>query len=1196
MIRIRKLVSAILILSLVLGLNMGLTLTANADSCGGFAEKDVYTPGEEEVIRDPVLHWAVRSALNQIEDRPVLTAAVVGKITGVSFEACAHPEEFADWTQPFWIEDLEGLQYAKRLSMVDICYISGAGRRIKSLEPLAELSELRTLWLKQDGINDISPLSNLSKMDHLEISGNEISDISPVAGMRKLTHLIVEHNSLNNVDAVEYLSGLEYLNIANNNISGLPDMSNLTNLAYLDASGNNLTNADVARIGKCRNLTELNLNNNAAITDVRPLAGLINLDETALTLPVSKGVKDDLTAAINVNKLIDQFNISKMSEADIEYVEEALAAYSELSDEQKSYFDPNRISAIENNLALVRNGSAPVYYEEYDEGGGTRPVWDRITVKAVDNNGNPVAGVNFVKKSVGVSSPYTTNARGIVTIPHSSWDMAWDLSVYLDPAETRYVARPDKYEYEVNGDGRTYIVNGEWATGLEELVFVLTPEDEYVDRSALEDAIGDSDRVEESFRYTEESYEVYETALKNAKDVYDAGAASQSEIDAAAEALNAAIDGLARNDKLTAVKIKVIDENGNAFARPFQVQVKSSDESVIRSYNDFTDVETGAVIFPAKDNWPENFTLNFRTCWREPYTFTCESVPCTIGVNDGKRYFKTVNGKAVGSDYEITVTAVADLSNTGAVRTALSDYLHKVIESADSYDENRYTVKSFAALEAAVNAGREIAEEIDSYRDTIGDTYDASAEIGMQTECNAAAAAVRKAEAELALKANTVALTKLAALNYTETMYTRASWAEYAAALEDARSILADDDASQAEVDDAAAVLKAAQSSLVMLANKTELKTQLDKAEAIDTEDYISGIQELEAAIAEGRSVYNDPDAVQAEVDKAAESIRTAIEGLKKPQPPVDYECLEGLFRAMVIDESGKPVSGVTFIETVNGTTVEGAVYKSDSDGVVRVNINGDNRNKTTVIKVSDPDYSCDDEHSYIITGINQWICSISTIDGMPYEPGKFYLTYTVKPSQGGTGDPDKPGGEDPDNPDPDDPDKPGVDKSLLKEQIDITISLSTRRSDYTAASWTRMQEALTYAKSVYSDSKATQKTADLAAAALKEAREKLVRTGKPAVQKTRIRSLKGGKKRFTVRAVKCKASKATGYQARYSLKKSMKKARTVRIGTSTKTTTKTIRKLKSGRRYYVQVRTYRKYNGRTYYSKWSAKKSVKVK
>ena len=95
------------------------------------------------------------------------------------------------------------------------------------------------------------------------------------------------------------------------------------------------------------------------------------------------------------------------------------------------------------------------------------------------------------------------------------------------------------------------------------------------------------------------------------------------------------------------------------------------------------------------------------------------------------------------------------------------------------------------------------------------------------------------------------------------------------------------------------------------------------------------------------------------------------------------------------------------------------------------------------------------------------------------------------------------------------------------------------------------------------------------------------------APAKTSISKLVKAKKAFTVKWKK--KSGVTGYQVRYSLKSSMKGSKTVKVK-SAKTVSKKVKKLKKKKRYYVQVRTYKVVNGKTYWSGWSAKKSVKTK
>ncbi len=70
----------------------------------------------------------------------------------------------------------------------------------------------------------------------------------------------------------------------------------------------------------------------------------------------------------------------------------------------------------------------------------------------------------------------------------------------------------------------------------------------------------------------------------------------------------------------------------------------------------------------------------------------------------------------------------------------------------------------------------------------------------------------------------------------------------------------------------------------------------------------------------------------------------------------------------------------------------------------------------------------------------------------------------------------------------------------------------------------------------------------------------------------------------------------ASGYQIRYSKDKKMKKSiKTITIKGKRKTK-KTIKKLKSKKKYSFQIRAYRNEGNKKVYSKWSSKKRIKVK
>lgn len=102
----------------------------------------------------------------------------------------------------------------------------------------------------------------------------------------------------------------------------------------------------------------------------------------------------------------------------------------------------------------------------------------------------------------------------------------------------------------------------------------------------------------------------------------------------------------------------------------------------------------------------------------------------------------------------------------------------------------------------------------------------------------------------------------------------------------------------------------------------------------------------------------------------------------------------------------------------------------------------------------------------------------------------------------------------------------------------------------------------------------------------------KNTKTVKP--KKTSIKKLSKGKKKFTV--TWAKVSGVKGYQIQYSSDKKFKKNNKMVTVTKQKTTKATVKKLKSKKKYYVRVRTYKTINGKKIYSSWSKVKSVKTK
>ena len=97
----------------------------------------------------------------------------------------------------------------------------------------------------------------------------------------------------------------------------------------------------------------------------------------------------------------------------------------------------------------------------------------------------------------------------------------------------------------------------------------------------------------------------------------------------------------------------------------------------------------------------------------------------------------------------------------------------------------------------------------------------------------------------------------------------------------------------------------------------------------------------------------------------------------------------------------------------------------------------------------------------------------------------------------------------------------------------------------------------------------------------------------KLTVPETSVTRLTKKEKAFAVKWKK--VSVATGYQLQYSTAKNFKSKKSVTVK-GAKNVSKTVKKLKANKKYYVRVRAYKTYGGKKYYSEWSKPKSVTTK
>ena len=175
-------------------------------------------------------------------------------------------------------------------------------------------------------------------------------------------------------------------------------------------------------------------------------------------------------------------------------------------------------------------------------------------------------------------------------------------------------------------------------------------------------------------------------------------------------------------------------------------------------------------------------------------------------------------------------------------------------------------------------------------------------------------------------------------------------------------------------------------------------------------------------------------------------------------------------------------------------------------------------------------------------------------------------------------------------------------DTTSLNAEIKASESIVKQKDAYTTESYRVFEQALTGAKEVAADKKATKDEVENALKVLtnakagleKKATTKPATVKKPTAEKKVVvakasAKLKAGKKKVTV---KIKKASVSGYQINYASNKNFKKAKT----RNTRKTIYTIKSLRSKKKCYVKVRAYKVVKGKKIYGSYSKVLKVTVK
>ncbi len=145
---------------------------------------------------------------------------------------------------------------------------------IRSIEPLAQLNDLRYLNLSNTNISDISPLRNLTELSDVDLSGTQVSDLSPLRYATPLYRLNVSSTAIDSLSILRRLPDLKVLEARGVKVRDFSPLTEVDSLFVLDLSHTVI--ADLSPIESLTNLSQLNISR-TEVSDLSKVSKLLKL-------------------------------------------------------------------------------------------------------------------------------------------------------------------------------------------------------------------------------------------------------------------------------------------------------------------------------------------------------------------------------------------------------------------------------------------------------------------------------------------------------------------------------------------------------------------------------------------------------------------------------------------------------------------------------------------------------------------------------------------------------------------------------------------------------------------------------------------------------------------------------------------------------------------------------------------------------
>ncbi len=253
-----------------------------------------------------------------------------------------------------------------------------------------------------------------------------------------------------------------------------------------------------------------------------------------------------------------------------------------------------------------------------------------------------------------------------------------------------------------------------------------------------------------------------------------------------------------------------------------------------------------------------------------------------------------------------------------ATETVDKTALNSLIAAAEAMSAEDYTEATYFAMQSELTNAKTVAASEDATQ----------VEVDIAKTC--LQAAIDKLEVVIPEADKTALNTAITAAEaLVEADYTAETWAAMQTALSEAKTVAANEEATQEEVDAAAKALNDAVTALekpvVVIVDKTALNAAIEAAEALAEADYTA---ETWAAMAEAltaaKTVAADEEATQEEVDAAAKALNDAVAALEKAEEPAK----------LVITDIDESHWGYTFVTAIAEQKIMNGVHTNEDGSI----------------------------------------------------------------------------------------------------------------------------------------------------------------------------------------------------------------------------------------------------------------------